>query len=139
MEFAEAAVGARLLARRYVGRPSEHQTDYTHLHSQWTRGKKKVAGHLGDASNMYYNEKVSLPTHTLPLVLSHVKSTATKASCNTQLKRWVEKGKEDEVANDPGSGPPPTTATGLPSGPTQRFVCTASCYSYKPGAPYSNR
>ena len=31
-------------------------------------------------------------------------------SLSVQLKRWVERGKEDEAANDPGSAPPPTAA-----------------------------
>ena len=55
-----------------------------------------------------------------------------------QLKRWVEKGKEAEVANDPGAAPPPTmqpalnTQSSLPGlslppaaagAPTHRCVC----------------
>eukprot|EP00798_Chlamydomonas_sp_ICE-L_P001208 gene1208-32550_t len=58
------------------------------------KGKKVVKAKLGEESTMYYNEK---------------------------LKRWVEKGKEDEVANEPGAAPPPiVTSTQLPTGPTQR-------------------
>lgn len=39
-----------------------------------------------------------------------------------QLKKWVERGKEHEVSQDPGSAPPPTALAALPSCPsgTQR-------------------
>mmetsp|Transcript_26574 Transcript_26574/g.57967 ORF Transcript_26574/g.57967 Transcript_26574/m.57967 type:complete len:1239 (-) Transcript_26574:809-4525(-) len=60
----------------------------------WGKGKKAKVGHLPEGeSNMYYN---------------------------AELKRWVEKGKEHEVANDPGNAPPPTMASGLPTAPVQR-------------------
>lgn len=85
------------------------------LGSQWKQGKKAKVAHLGDESNMYYHPEVGIQPAAC------FDRTATKPTPAPQMKRWVERGREEEVLNEPGNTPPPSG----PSVPAMRLEATS--------------
>jgi hypothetical protein len=64
--------------------------------------KRSKKANLGDANSMYYSEK-ACPTPAGCTALSGLTSLCPPV----QLKRWVERGKEDEYESADASPPPP--------------------------------
>lgn len=111
--------------------------------AQWQSGsgkKKPKVASLGEESNMYYHPEVRWARRGAGAGSARLlrvsargdtlargdggagrrprRGRARRHVLRAQLKRWVERGKEDEAAADASPPPPPTAAPVFTPGPT---------------------